>query len=709
MFFILALLVAASFAVAADWNDFAKEPSQVQADGKSYYEITSAGELAWFSKQVASGKNDINAILGNDIALWDSVAGDTNYWSPIGPFDSLAFEGVFDGNGKTISGVHSVYSLENVDTVFNGFFRFVGENGVVKNLTFEKSKIQVEFLGSDIVMSLESFSKNTPYFYSVAGCVAGKNRGLIDSVRIIDSEAIAKGNSSSKVVSTTPTAMVNAYMVEYFVGGVAGLNEGSVTRAYVNGLAVPSHGSMVNAYIGGIVGANVGTVSESRVEGDLKDDLPSMLGGICGLNKGTLDHVKMVGDMATVTGFVAGIVGENHGLVEWAEYTGSLGRAGEGGVTIGGIAAYNLGKISKSFYGITEGTKTLKLTASLTDYGTGISPEAYAGGIVAKQSNDGVVEDCGVRASWIILGTKVSNTVGMYTGGLVGADSGSVYNSYAAFSKISEVGNMAPLYNVILGGEHVGNHYDSVMLEKAFPGDTTGLEQSLMKSPRFAWMLNTKYQAVANRKIWCHNGNFPVLALDGRKPTYGIVRYLNDVVFDTVYTDCDGHAVWGDSIPDPATGKMIGDWKIKSGNTTQDVGPQFVFSGDTGIYASVAEGESSSSAAGKSSSSVAKSSSSSAKSSSSVAKSSSSSAKSSSSSTEHVRMAAAKAMLKYSVANGWIYVEGLTSAEPVALFDIQGNLVKRETPSDNRVAIPLVRRGMYILRYKGTSYKVFVP
>lgn len=695
MFFILALLFAAGFAVAADWNDFAKEPSQVQADGKSYYEITSAGELAWFSKQVASGKNDINAILGNDIVLWDSVAGDTNYWSPIGPFDSLAFEGVFDGNGKTISGVHSVYSLENVDTVFNGFFRFVGENGVVKNLTLEKGEIQVEFLGSDIVVSLESFSKNPLYFYSVAGCVAGKNRGLIDSVRVIDSEAVAKGSSSSRVVSTTPTAMVNAYMVEYFVGGVAGLNVGTVTRAYVNGLAVPSHGSMVNAYIGGIAGANVGTVSESRTEGNLKDDFPSMLGGICGLNKGTLDHVKMVGDMATVTGFVAGIVGENRGLVEWAEYTGSLGRAGEGGVTIGGIAAYNLGKISKSFYGVTEGTKSLKLSASLTDYGTGISPEAYAGGIVAKQSNDGVVEDCGVRTSWIILGTKVSNTVGMYTGGLVGADSGSVYNSYAAFSKISEVGNMAPLYNVILGGEHVGNHYDSVMLEKAFPGDTTGLEQSLMKSPRFAWMLNTKYQTVANRKIWCHNGNYPVLALDGRKATYGIVRYVNDVVFDTVYTDCDGHAVWGDSIPDPATGKMIGDWKIKNGSTTQDVGPQFVFSEDTGIYTFVAAEESSSSAEGKSSSSV--------------AKSSSSSAKSSSSSTEQIRMAAAKAMLKYSVANGWIYIGGLTSAEPVALFDIQGNLVKRETPSDNCVTIPLERRGMYILRYKGTSYKVFVP
>lgn len=837
MLFFYAILVAVGICFSADWSDVATKPSQVQVDGKSFYEISSANELAWFSGEVASGKTDINAILKNDIVLWDSVSGDTNYWSPIGPFDSLAFEGVFDGNGKTISGAHSVYSLENVDTVFNGFFRFVGENGVVKNFTLEKSVLQVEHLGSDTLYSFDQIA-NMPIYYPVVGNVVGENRGLVDSVRVVDCKAVAKGTYSSKVVSsgsTTNSIMVNAYTMYLYVGGVVGLNRGSVTHAYMNGLIVPSHSTMLTMYMGGVVGANIGTVSESSVEGDLKDDYASAMAGICGLNKGTLDHVKMVGDVSTVTGYAAGIVAENRGIVEWAEYTGSLGRAGEGGVTIGGIAAYNLGKISKSFYGITEGTKTLKLSASLTDpSGMGISPAAYAGGIVAKQSNDGVVEDCGVRTSWIILGTNISNTAGMYTGGLVGADSGSVYNSYAAFSKISEVGKRAPLYNVILGGEHVGNHYDSVMMEKAFPGDTTGLEQSLMKSPRFAWMLNTKYQTVANRNIWCYNGNYPLLALDGRKPTYGIVRYVNDVVFDTVYTDCDGHAVWGDSIPDPTTGKMIGSWKLKGG---VDVGPQFVFSQDTGIYASVENDEGlffkvtfkdyndtvlsvlDKVAYGKTpiypkaepfrdsaelkyrykfagwtpeispafenqtykavydstvrnykvtlevayapgakrwsyveayygqvgidcgedptiesddefdyvfegwsldcKTLVVKSDTllyaiftpkkKGAESSSSVAESSSSSAKSSSSSTEQIRMAAAKAMLKYSVLNGWIYVEGLTSAEPAALFDIQGNLVKHATPSENRVAIPVERRGMYILRYKGTSYKVFVP
>ncbi len=695
---ILSIMAVAVGVFAAEWTDFAAQPAEVSLGGKSYYEISSAKELAWFSKQVASGKTAINAVLKNDIVLWDSVSGDTNYWNPIGPSDSLAFEGIFDGAGKTILGAHSEYSQENVDSVFNGFFRFVGEKGVVKNFTLEKSVLQVEHLGSDTVYSFDEIA-NMPLFYPFVGNVVGENRGLVDSVRVIDCEAVAIGTFSSRVVNSGSTAasiMVNAYTMYLYVGGVVGHNRGSVTHAYVNGLIVPPHSTMISMYMGGVVGANEGTVSESRVEGDLKDDYPSVMAGICGLNRGTLDHVKMVGDMSTVTGLVAGIVGENRGLVEWAEYTGSLGRAGDGGVTIGGIAAYNLGKISKSYYGVTEGTKTLKLSAGLTDPSDmGISPAAYAGGIVAKQSNDGVVEDCGVRASWIILGTKVSNTVGMYTGGLVGADSGSVYNSYAAFSKISEVGNKAPLYNVILGGEHVGNHYDSVMLEKAFPGDTTGLEESLMESPRFAWMLNTKYQTVANRKIWCHNGNHPVLALDGRKSTYGIVRYVNDIVLDTVFTDCSGLAVWGDSVSDPNTGKKIGNWLLKNGDKTQNVGPQYVFSRDTSIYTSVENAdwllkEKSSS--------------------SSLVESSSSSAEpGSSSGTISVQVPLASASLKYSVERGRIHLSGLTFAEPVALFDVRGNLVKREISTGRDLSIALDHRGMYILKYMGTSYRVFVP
>jgi hypothetical protein len=216
-----------------------------------------------------------------------------------------------------------------------------------------------------------------------------------------------------------------------------------------------------------------------------------------------------------------------------------------------------------------------------------------------------------------------------------------------------------------------------------------------MESPQFAWMLNTKYQTVSNRNIWCHNGRFPVLALDGRKSTYGIVRYVNDIVLDTVFTDCSGLAVWGDSISDPNTGKKIGNWQLKNGDKTQNVGPQYVFSRDTSIYASVENADwllkekSSSSSQAESSSS--------------------SSEPGSSSGTISVQVPLASASLKYSVERGRIHLSGLTFAEPVALFDVQGNLVKREISMGRDLSIALDHRGMYILKYMGTSYRVFVP
>ena len=66
-------------------------------------------------------------------------------------------------------------------------------------------------------------------------------------------------------------------------------------------------------------------------------------------------------------------------------------------------------------------------------------------------------------------------------------------------------------------------------------------------------------------------------------------------------------------------------------------------------------------------------------------------------------------MLKYTVERGWIHLSGLTFAELVSLFDVQGNLVKREISTGSNLSIALDRRGIYILRYRGTIYRVFVP
>ena len=831
MFFICAILFAACCSFAADWSDVATKPSQVQVDGKPYYEISSAKELAWFSNEVASGKNNINAILKNDIVLWDSVSGDTNYWTPIGLADSLAFEGIFDGNGKTINGVRSEHSLEKVDTVFNGFFRFVGEKGIVKNFTLKNSLITSEHLGSDTVMTLDEFVKNTPFFFSVVGCVAGVNKGLIDSVRVLDVEPIAKGSSSTRTVvkdsARISSVMVNGYVMRYFVGGVVGLNKGAVTHIRANDVHVSPHGSMVTMYMGGIVGANVGTVSESLSEASLDDAVPAMLGGICGLNEGTLEYVKMTGDMETYDGMVGGIVADNRGAVAWAQYTGSIGYTWAGqGASLGGIAALNSGTISKCFYGMEDSERKL-IRTNLGDNGFGISPEAYAGGIVARQSKGGSIDECGVRATSIGISTKSEKSGSIYTGGLVGIDSGYVDNSFVAINNLSGKGNKNPLYNIVLvDGTHHYNYYDSVLLQTDVPRDTSGIDKSLMKSPKFTWLLNTKFRQEGNKGVWCNGGAYPLLAVDGRRPSYSVARYVNGMPFDTVYTDCDGHAVWGDSIPDPSSGKALKNWQFKNGDKMVDVAADNVFTRDTSVYAllenieglfftvifkdyndtilqvfndvgygrtpaysgtplfrdsaetkyaykfigwtpeiSPVYGNQTYKAVYDSTvryrtvcfnlkesyfkctqayygqvgvecpenptqesdelydytfeswsldckTLVVKSDTSVFAKYTAHRKGSSSSSENdveSSSSTVGIRMVANSVPLRYSVTANQLHLEGLELNKAVALFDVQGNLVKREVVSTERMSIPLSRGGMYVLRYNGKSLKIFVP
>ena len=825
--FVVASVMAAVVAFAADWSDFAVEPDEVFLEGKLYYEISSAKELAWFSKTVAEGETQVNAILKNDIVLWDSVSGDTNYWTPIGLSQNLAYEGTFDGNGKTIIGARSENALEKVDSVYNGFFRFVGAGAIVKNLTIRDFVITANHLGSDTLMTLENFTKYTPKFYSIVGGIAGVNWGVIDSVNVIASAALAKGSTSTKTSTESSKVLVNGYLMYYFVGGVAGLNYGLVSNARVDSLALPPHASNVVMYMGGVVGANKANVSNSINESDFIEDVPSMLGGICGLNEGTLEYVKMTGDMETYDGMVGGIVADNRGAVAWAQYTGSIGYTWAGqGASLGGIAALNSGTISKCFYGMEDSERKL-IQTNLGDNGFGISPEAYAGGIVARQSKGGSIDECGVRATSIGISTKSEKSGSIYTGGLVGIDSGYVDNSFVAINYLSGKGNKNPLYNIVLvDGSHHYNYYDSVLLQTDVPRDTSGIDKSLMKSPKFTWLLNTKFRQEGNKGVWCNGGAYPLLAVDGRRPSYSVARYVNGMPFDTVYTDCDGHAVWGDSIPDPSSGKALKNWQFKNGDKMVDVAADNVFTRDTSVYAllenieglfftvtfkdyndtilqvfndvgygrtpaysgtplfrdsaetkyaykfigwtpeiSPVYGNQTYKAVYDSTvryrtvcfnlnesyfkctqvyygqvgvecpenptqesdelydytfeswsldckTLVVKSDTSVFAKYTAHRKGSSSSSENdveSSSSTVGIRMVANSVPLRYSVTANQLHLEGLELNKAVALFDVQGNLVKREVVSTERMSIPLSRGGMYILRYNGKSLKIFVP
>lgn len=197
---------------------------------------------------------------------------------------AAVFGGVFDGQGHVIKGV----SIETKQDD-GGLFRFIEEEGVVKNLT-----VGIE-IKNDTGVNL--------------GGIAGENRGLIENC--------------------TVTGIVDG--VEK-VGGVVGQNLGTV-RNTVN-KAVVSGGKNV----GGIAGMNSGVIKSCSNAGLINpepNDVASDLGGIAGSSTGTLLDCLNTGDVGyQSTGYnVGGIAGRQSGYIsECRNYGAIAGRKDVGGV-----------------------------------------------------------------------------------------------------------------------------------------------------------------------------------------------------------------------------------------------------------------------------------------------------------------------------------------------------------------------------------------
>ena len=141
---------------------------------KTEYVITKASELMGFAALVNGDANSFKGItvkLGNDIAL-NAVAANTladwmagknlpaMQWAPIGT-TSVPFEGTFDGQMNTISGLYYSSASE-----IGGLFGVIGDSGKVQNLYLKDGMIQ-------------STANNAN---GKVGSVAGQCRGTIDTV-----------------------------------------------------------------------------------------------------------------------------------------------------------------------------------------------------------------------------------------------------------------------------------------------------------------------------------------------------------------------------------------------------------------------------------------------------------------------------------------------------------------------------------------------
>ena len=192
-----------------------------------------------------------NYILINDIDLSETE------WIPIS-----SFNGSFDGNGRTLSGLH----LSEDRFYYSGLFGVLGKDSVIKDMIFR----DVNLTG-----------------IQYAGTLAGLNTGKVIRCRVT-------GNITGSEC-----------------GGVVAVNEksGSVSLCSFSGTC---ESRFSNA--GGIAGINTGTINDCLSEGffSVKKD---NAGGISGFNTGTINRCFSTGRMLADNANAGGISGANSGLI----------------------------------------------------------------------------------------------------------------------------------------------------------------------------------------------------------------------------------------------------------------------------------------------------------------------------------------------------------------------------------------------------------
>ena len=412
------------------------DPSDLNGTGTEAdpYEISNASELQAMEDDLSANYTLVSDVDASDTTQFNGGSG----FDPIGDADAFdeteeEFNGSFDGNGRTITGLTINRSGEGNIGLFGAL-----DSGTVTDVSLTGVTITGDFETGGLVGTARGNS--TVENVSVSGSVSGTfdSGGVVgvaeDDTTIQNATAYVDvaddgGDSSagglvgglednSVIQSATATGNVSG---DGAVGGLVGRNGGTVRNVTASG-SVSSIYLGFSAQQGGLVGRNLGTIRNATASGSV--DGNSQVGGLAGSNSGEITNSTAVGDVTGGT-TVAGLVGSNEGVISETTASGSV----SGTETVGGLVAVNDGTIRNA-------------TASGS-----VDGEFSVGGLAGNNGAAGTVRNAAASGSVTAAGDFASNI-----GGLVGVSEGTVRNATAsgnvAASDADEVGGLV--------GEHDG-------------------------------------------------------------------------------------------------------------------------------------------------------------------------------------------------------------------------------------------------------------
>lgn len=239
----LFILLAVGMASAAAHTS--TTPNQ---DDKGCYLISDADELYGFAKLVnagnatACGKLDADIVVNTNVLgtnnanvnTWGRFTGTTpsDTWTPIGT-SSTPFQGSFDGQGHTISGLYFYQKSENF-----GLFGYIGGNNI--DVTIKDLNISDSYFGGNV------------YVGSLVGHIVADGELTIENV-----------SSGAAVYShyDDGTGYIGG-LIGYVENATANSLNLTITGVHNDGLVIgKDHNSSVHNYVGGLVGGTSGLVS----------------------------------------------------------------------------------------------------------------------------------------------------------------------------------------------------------------------------------------------------------------------------------------------------------------------------------------------------------------------------------------------------------------------------------------------------------------
>ena len=335
------------------------------ADG--WYEIASVGQLLWLADTVNNhGFNTIKARLVADIVLNDSVLGadgslnngSYRIWEPIGN-SSYYFNGEFDGQGHTISGVYI-----NGSNSYVGLFGYI-DAGKVKN-----------------VILADSYIKGSQYIGGICGYISGAAQinNCLNAATVYsgyNGDGYTGGicgymNNSSAVISgCTNTGFISVY--GWTVGGICGYqSNGTTTNCHNSGRIYADAGNNTSnsSNVGGIVGYlwNWTMVENSYNTGSVEGK-GYYVGGIAGFVYGRINNCYNIGAV-TASSNVGAIYGYNWSASTSNNYALSGSAVNNNGGTFYPATDFASGKIAYWLNGSVSGGTVWRQTLGTDAYPT---------------------------------------------------------------------------------------------------------------------------------------------------------------------------------------------------------------------------------------------------------------------------------------------------------------------------------------------------